>query len=115
MHSDDLAVDRFAQVMKDKLAKSREKGRGGWDNPEVCSVEDLGRMLLEHIGKGDPVDVANFCMMLHERKGDVLRGAMMDYINRHNEAMEMFRKIEEAGARGAWSKEAALEAFKDVK
>lgn len=24
-------------------------------------------MLREHVDKGDPVDVANFCMMLHQR------------------------------------------------
>lgn len=60
-HPDDQAVDRFAAAMKDKLAKAREKGRGGW---ETCSPEDLSRMLREHVEKGDPRDVANFCMML---------------------------------------------------
>ncbi|NYH21429.1 hypothetical protein [Paraburkholderia bryophila] len=60
-HTDDLAVDTFARVMKGKLATAREKGRGGW---EQCSPVDLSRFLREHVEKGDPRDVANFCMML---------------------------------------------------
>lgn len=66
-HPDDLAVDRFAAAMKSKLAVARTKGRGGWDRKNECSAEDLSRLLREHIEKGDPVDVANFCMMLHQR------------------------------------------------
>ncbi|PRH46392.1 hypothetical protein [Burkholderia multivorans] len=60
-HSDDVAVDSFATEMKHKLALARAKGRGGW---ETCSPADLSRMLREHVEKGDPRDVANFCMML---------------------------------------------------
>ena len=62
-HSDDLAVDLFAHAMKQKLAQKREQGRGGW---ETCPPEILSKMLIDHIAKGDPVDVANFCMMLHQ-------------------------------------------------
>lgn len=61
-HSDDIAVDKFAAWMKSKLAKKREQGRGGW---ETASPEYLSQLLREHVEKGDPVDVANFCMMLH--------------------------------------------------
>lgn len=60
-HSDDTAVDRFAVAMKEKLAKAREKGRSGW---EQCNPADLSYMLREHVEKGDPRDVANFCMFL---------------------------------------------------
>ncbi|MCA8177493.1 hypothetical protein LGM48_24540 [Burkholderia multivorans] len=60
-HSDDVAVDSFDAAMKHKLALARAKGRGGW---ETCSPADLSRMLREHVEKGDPRDVANFCMML---------------------------------------------------
>lgn len=63
-HYDDYAVDSFTQMMKEKLAKSRAKGRSGWNDPKQCSVEYLNKLLLEHVEKGDPVDVANFCMML---------------------------------------------------
>jgi hypothetical protein len=60
-HSDDMAVDAFAVVMKAKLAESRAKGRSGW---ETCSPEALSNALREHTEKGDPRDVANFCMFL---------------------------------------------------
>ena len=119
-HPDDLAVDRFAAAMKEKMKRSRDIGRGGWDDPEVCKIEDLGKMLVDHVAKGDPVDIANFCMMLHQRsvgRSDAvytIRGAWLDGMNRHHEALEVFRKIEEAGARGAWTVENALKMYKDV-
>ena len=67
VHPDDAAVDRFAEAMKAKLAKSRAKGRGGWEDKAQCSAEDLSELLRGHVDKGDPVDVANFCMMLQQR------------------------------------------------
>lgn len=73
LHSDDRAVNNFAQAMKLKLEKSRSKGRHGWDDPKVCSVELLCDLLLGHLGKGNAgnfEDVANFCMMLHQRGAD---------------------------------------------
>lgn len=73
-HEDDLAVDRFAAAMKAKLAKKRNVGRGGWSGPE-CSEETLSRMLRDHIAKGDPVDVANFAMMLHQRGERIAQAA----------------------------------------
>lgn len=69
-HADDAAVSRFAEVMKNKLAAARDKGRGGWDDPEQCTVEHLAKLLVDHVAKGDPVDVANFAMMLHQREAD---------------------------------------------
>lgn len=60
-HRDDLAVDRFAAAMKEKLALARQKGRGGW---EAIPADALSVMLREHVEKGDPRDVANFCMFL---------------------------------------------------
>ena len=63
-HSDDVAVDDFAKAMKAKMKASREKGRHGW---EWANVQYLAAQLIYHVKKGDPVDVANFCMMLHNR------------------------------------------------
>ena len=61
---DNAAVDRFAAAMKEKLRISREeKGRDGW---QTCSPEYLATLLVGHLKKGDPVDIANFCMMLHQ-------------------------------------------------
>ncbi|BEV15093.1 hypothetical protein HBDW_18810 [Herbaspirillum sp. DW155] len=60
-HPDDVAVDQFAEVMKAKLADARAKGRSGW---QACDPAELSYMLREHVEKGDPRDVANFCMFL---------------------------------------------------
>lgn len=68
---DDLCVDRFAMEMKSKLHRARIDGRSGWDNPARCTMADLSRMLIEHVGKGDPIDVANFAMMIHQRGGRI--------------------------------------------
>lgn len=72
-HIDNQGVDRFAEAMKAKLAKGREKGRGGWDDPNICTIEFLASLLMGHIGKGNPgnfEDIANLCMMLHQRGAD---------------------------------------------
>lgn len=66
-HPDDLAVDRFALALKTKLAKKRDEGRGGWDRKDECTGQYLSHLLREHVEKGDPVDVGNFAMMLHQR------------------------------------------------
>jgi hypothetical protein len=64
---DEDGVDNFAVAMKAKLAKKRDDGRGGWQDKEQCSAEFLSQLLREHVEKGDPVDVANLAMMLHQR------------------------------------------------
>jgi len=66
-HPDDTAVDRFSDAMKRKLGQKRQEGRGGWEDKAQCSAEFLSQLLREHIEKGDPVDVANLAMMLHQR------------------------------------------------
>lgn len=60
-HADDAAVDKFAAAMKEKLAQARAKGRSGWQS---CDPRRLSGMLRHHVEKGDPCDVANFCMFL---------------------------------------------------
>ena len=66
-HHDDMAVDRFAAVLKEKLARSRAKGRGGWDDRQQCPNGRLQLLLAEHVAKGDPIDVAVLAMMLWAR------------------------------------------------
>lgn len=63
-HTDEVSLVRFALCMRDKLAVSRSRGRHGW---ETAPGEYLTELLVQHLIKGDPVDVANFCMMLHQR------------------------------------------------
>lgn len=70
---DDTAVDAFSQAMKAKLDVARAKGRAGWNNSLACSDEQLADMLIQHLAKGNDgtfEDVANFAMMLHQRKAD---------------------------------------------
>lgn len=65
--TDDDAVDLFAKALKEKLAIARDKGRSGWSSDE-CTQEHLSALLREHVEKGDPRDVANFCMFLWMRQ-----------------------------------------------
>lgn len=66
-HLDDEAVDKFAVVMKHTLAQAREQGKTGWNNKIYCSNKILSDLLLRNVRTGDPVDVANFAMMLFNR------------------------------------------------
>lgn len=58
---DNVAVYAFSVAMKEKMARSRANGRGGW---QECTISDLWTMLRHHVEKGDPVDVANLAMMI---------------------------------------------------
>lgn len=69
-HPDNLAVDKLASAMKVKLEKQRSKGYSGWDKD--CTQERLSQLLREHLDKGDPVDVANFCAFLFYREEGIL-------------------------------------------
>lgn len=71
---DNEAVDKLAQAMKNKLAKKREQGYHGW---ETCKHGDLVQLLINHVDKGDPIDVANFCAFLFAR-GEPLTEAVLD-------------------------------------
>lgn len=68
-------IKKLKKAMKAKLVASRHKGRGGWQDKDDCSQEHLSRLLREHVEKGDPVDVANFCTMLHARGERILARA----------------------------------------
>ena len=87
-HLDDIAVDQFAAAMKAKLAKKRIEGRGGWQD---MSAGELSQLLHEHVEKGDPLDVANFCMMLHQNRQAILQSpeiqALRGIANEHDELM----------------------------
>ena len=61
-------IERFTIAMRDKLNRKRKAGRGGWNKPDECSVEYLRELMLEHMSKGDPIDIANLCMMIWNRE-----------------------------------------------
>lgn len=66
IHKDDLAVDEFAAAMKARLAEKRRLyGKSGWqtDDPSLLA-ERLKTNLTE---KANPLDVANYAMMLFIR------------------------------------------------
>jgi len=67
IHPDDLAVDRFAEAMKIKLAQKRAEGRWGWESAGDYMNAHLSKLLIEHVHKGDPLDVGNLAMMIHQR------------------------------------------------
>lgn len=69
------AAELLMEAMLGKLARSRAKqaGRPFW-HEAGCSNEDLSRALREHVEKGDPVDVANFCLMLFARDERIAAG-----------------------------------------
>nr|AGE11265.1 hypothetical protein [Citrobacter freundii] len=72
-HSDDICFDAFAVACKAKLAKSRAKGRGGWESRTHCSDTLLAEQLVAHLLKGNAgtfEDIAVFAMMLHQRGAD---------------------------------------------
>lgn len=99
-HPDDYAVACFAVYMKAKLARKRAEGRGGWEGP-TCTAAYLSQLLREHVAKGDPVDVANLAMMLHQR-GERIEPGSGDLANGMRAAADLFRGgdlWEEAGVR----------------
>jgi hypothetical protein len=57
----EACVDDFAEKMKAKLIQKNLEGKAGWDDPD-WSIEDLKRQLIDHVEKGDFVDVANFAL-----------------------------------------------------
>ena len=81
-YADAIGLERFNRAMQEKLAKKRAAGRGGWNRPfqrsqpdrgdvvlqTGCDTEMLRTMLIDHVRKGDMVDVANLAMMIWNRE-----------------------------------------------
>lgn len=66
LHTDDLAIDRFALAMKARMAEMRSRGKKGWDDPKKCPLSRLIG-LMDSVPAGQPVDVGNYAMMLFNR------------------------------------------------
>lgn len=65
LHPDTEAlVQRFAEAMRNKMAKAERKY--GYSNLWANSdwMEECRAKLVEHLHKGDPLDVANYCAFL---------------------------------------------------
>lgn len=66
--TDEEAVDKFASAMKSKLAEANAEGRYGW---ETLPIGFLYAQLIAQFRERavlDPVDIANFCMMIFNRE-----------------------------------------------
>ncbi len=61
-------VEYASKAMAAKLARSRQKGRGGWWDPKDMSVDALRKMLVEHVAKGDMRDVMILAAMVWARE-----------------------------------------------
>lgn len=90
-HADDYAVARFGLAMRNKMAASRAKGRSGW---QTASPRMLARILAHHLtkrNKGNYVDLACLCMMLHETgaPADALAEVLAEQL-RQPEGLERF-------------------------
>lgn len=72
--ADALLVERAAEAMTEKLALCRAKGRGGWGGA-TCRNSVLRLMLVEHVEKGDMVDVLNLAAMILVRDQIIGDGA----------------------------------------
>lgn len=62
-HPEDFVVDRFAELMKWKLARERERGRGDW---REVGPEPLVDLLHDAVRRGDLLSVATAAAMLHD-------------------------------------------------
>lgn len=62
MARDAREIRRFSSLMTTKMARKAYEGAHGWPN---IPVAHLWAMLREHVEKGDPIDIANFAMMIH--------------------------------------------------
>lgn len=82
-------VDRFAAALKEKLADAERKYgyTNGWASPDW--MDECRAHLMQHIAKGDPRDVANYCMFLW-RHGESTAPA-----ERAEDAEAFARKLEE--------------------
>ena len=66
---------RSRKELSDKLAKKRDEGRAGWDNPLQCNVSDLATALIAHVKKGEIVAQAKSLFGLVRRRWVFRAGA----------------------------------------
>lgn len=104
-HPDDVAIDRFAAAMKAKMAKQRAKGYGGWEDKADCPTDRLQTMLVDHLPKGDPVDVGNFAMMLWNRGEHTAAPPPAQHLPDEvqlSKTSDLLPRLPEGNARGWW-------------
>lgn len=65
---DTTMVECLGDMMITKLDVSRDKGRHGWWNSNVCTVDQLRDELEYALRRGDMISVANFAGMIYMRE-----------------------------------------------
>ena len=68
MRMNKILHDQVPKLMDLKLEKKRKEGRGGWFEESECSIEKLKSLLIEHVEKGDMIDVMNIAAMIKVRE-----------------------------------------------
>lgn len=92
----------FSQACRAKMARKREQGRGGWHDPRECPPGSLQQMLIAHLAKGDPIDVANFAMMIWNRGESVRAPQELERVHENARAMSDLIHNMVVGQQSAW-------------
>lgn len=77
---DNNAIDQLAALMKTKMAKKRKQGFNGWTD---STPQDLSDLLRDHVDKGDPIDVANYCAFLIAHESGILAKKAPSHTNNY--------------------------------
>ena len=78
-----IACTQFAARMESKLVNKLLQGRSGWNDPD-WPIESIKQQMIEHIEKGDFVDVANFAMFAwHQQLEHVRESDKLDEYEEH--------------------------------
>ena len=91
IHPDDLAVDAFAALMKQKMAVARDKGRSGWENKSQCDSNTFAKLIASHLHKdneGNLIDLANLLMMFAHHSGNASQ--ILNYLQFPDKEMATF-------------------------
>ncbi|UXD81839.1 hypothetical protein NP883_00060 [Pseudomonas phage Kara-mokiny_kep-wari_Wadjak_3] len=104
---DEYAVSMFATAIRQKMQRSRDKGRGGWID---CDEDILINGFAEHALKGNEnnlLDLATFLMFMWVRGIDDAKIPPALEKARQHKIMEAWSRIHEDGLKSARKASAA--------
>ncbi|QIQ66850.1 hypothetical protein jett_71 [Pseudomonas phage jett] len=104
---DEYAVSMFATAIRQKMQRSRDKGRGGWIN---CDEDILINGFAEHALKGNEnnlLDLATFLMFMWVRGIDDAKIPPALEKARQHKIMEAWSRVHEDGLNSARKASAA--------
>ena len=67
-HQDDKMIDTMAVILKAHLKEKRDQGYNGWDNPELCSINNLLNEMHVAADWEKLVDTAIYALMVSYRQ-----------------------------------------------